>query len=308
MTKVVNTKIQFNATNTMNVMMELLQNDCVPMVSFSTKPFGWRTNVINHSTLIVKIALNFNHQKEITRNAHAKTVSSLIQIHKFVMFSTIVSMAMLSKSPAPLDYISMSTVELACGLIQPTVKVANHQKVRKIHLIQLEWLRSPRFVYEFLIYSELAAELGTDEDEFRCPTTSTKSTDEKGQVVAHPKYPHPTDCQKFYVCLNGVDKRPLGCPSGQVYNDVTQMCDAPENVQGWFVLMFILCFVEHVKLAESSIYMCIVFLFLQRGLVQRRFRRRSIKKIEKISTVLSNLWLLPSNRLISICLFYFLRL
>lgn len=76
------------------------------------------------------------------------------------------------------------------------------------------------------------AKLSGDSDEFNCPTSSVKSTDEKGQVVAHPKYPHPTDCQKFYVCLNGVDKRPLGCPSGQVYNDVSQMCDAPENVTG----------------------------------------------------------------------------
>lgn len=86
------------------------------------------------------------------------------------------------------------------------------------------------------IYSELAAELNTEDDGFRCPTQSTKVSDDKGQIVAHPKYPHETDCQKFYVCLNGIDKRPLGCPAGQVYNDATEMCDAPENVPGWLVL------------------------------------------------------------------------
>lgn len=76
---------------------------------------------------------------------------------------------------------------------------------------------------------ELANE---DVDTFRCPSTSTKYNDDKGQTVAHPKYAHETDCQKFYVCLNGIDKRPLGCPAGQVYNDQTEMCDAPENVPG----------------------------------------------------------------------------
>lgn len=81
---------------------------------------------------------------------------------------------------------------------------------------------------------KLALELANEDvDTFRCPSTSTKYNDEKGQTVAHPKYAHETDCQKFYVCLNGIDKRPLGCPAGQVYNDQTEMCDAPENVPGW---------------------------------------------------------------------------
>lgn len=73
------------------------------------------------------------------------------------------------------------------------------------------------------LFLELAAELNEPDDGFRCPSQSTKSTDAKGQIVAHPKYAHETDCQKFFVCLNGVDKRPLGCPAGQVYNDATEM-------------------------------------------------------------------------------------
>lgn len=87
------------------------------------------------------------------------------------------------------------------------------------------------------IYSDLDADSDVDDDGFRCPTQSTKVSDDKGQIVAHPKFPHQTDCQKFYVCLNGVDKRSLGCPSGQVYNDASEMCDAPENVPGWLVLI-----------------------------------------------------------------------
>ncbi|XP_022225336.1 protein obstructor-E [Drosophila obscura] len=66
---------------------------------------------------------------------------------------------------------------------------------------------------------------------FECPKDQPK-TDDRGQVVTHPKYPHPTDCQKFYVCLNGEDPRDLGCQLGEVYNDSTEMCDAPENVPG----------------------------------------------------------------------------
>nr|CAD7453181.1 unnamed protein product [Timema tahoe] len=68
-------------------------------------------------------------------------------------------------------------------------------------------------------------------DGFECP--KEVQADGRGQVVSHPKYAHPEDCQKFYVCLSGVTPRELGCTIGEVYNDVTQMCDAPENVPGW---------------------------------------------------------------------------
>ncbi|GAB0095995.1 protein obstructor-E-like [Sergentomyia squamirostris] len=67
-------------------------------------------------------------------------------------------------------------------------------------------------------------------DGFTCP--KGPAVDPTGQSVAHPKFPHPTDCQRFYVCLNGVEPRDLGCQVGEVYNDETQRCDAPENVPG----------------------------------------------------------------------------
>lgn len=76
------------------------------------------------------------------------------------------------------------------------------------------------------------AENRTTKDGFECPTEAIKGVDVNGQTIAHPRFPHPTDCQRFYVCLNGVDARDLGCQVGQVYNDVTQNCDAPENVPG----------------------------------------------------------------------------
>lgn len=68
-------------------------------------------------------------------------------------------------------------------------------------------------------------------DGFTCPTEP--QVDANGQAVAHPKYAHPTDCQKFYVCLNNVDPRELGCSLGEVYNEEDQKCDQPENVPGW---------------------------------------------------------------------------
>lgn len=67
-------------------------------------------------------------------------------------------------------------------------------------------------------------------DGFTCPAQG--QTDANGQQVAHPKYAHPTDCQRFYVCLNGVEPRDLGCQVGEVYNEESQRCDAPENVPG----------------------------------------------------------------------------
>jgi hypothetical protein len=68
-------------------------------------------------------------------------------------------------------------------------------------------------------------------DGFECPTE--KINDANGQVIAHPHFPHPNDCQKFYVCLSGVDPRELSCAAGEVYNEETTRCDNPENVPGW---------------------------------------------------------------------------
>lgn len=70
-------------------------------------------------------------------------------------------------------------------------------------------------------------------DGFECP--KEVAVDPQGQPVAHPKYAHPTDCQRFYVCLNGKEPRDLGCQVGEVYNEESQRCDAPENVPGWSV-------------------------------------------------------------------------
>ncbi|KAL1455388.1 hypothetical protein WDU94_009486, partial [Cyamophila willieti] len=92
------------------------------------------------------------------------------------------------------------------------------------------------------VWPESAGRIGCGEPEgmtlkdgFTCPKESKSSS--SGQSVAHPVYAHPTDCQKFYVCLNGVTPREQGCQVGEVYNEESQKCDAPENVPGcenWF--------------------------------------------------------------------------
>merc|ERR1712240_17778 len=63
---------------------------------------------------------------------------------------------------------------------------------------------------------------------FLCP--EKPPVDEFGQSDPHPKYADLDDCAKFYICLNGISPREQGCPLGEVYNEVTQKCDAPENV------------------------------------------------------------------------------
>lgn len=68
-------------------------------------------------------------------------------------------------------------------------------------------------------------------DGFSCP--KEKSQTSRGQNVAHPVYAHPEDCQKFYVCLNGITPREQGCSVGEVFNEESQKCDQPENVAGW---------------------------------------------------------------------------
>ncbi|XP_063593489.1 protein obstructor-E-like isoform X1 [Penaeus indicus] len=55
-------------------------------------------------------------------------------------------------------------------------------------------------------------------------------TDFEGRPVPHPAFANLDDCQKFYVCHNGVTPQEASCSLGQVFNDVTMMCDYPENV------------------------------------------------------------------------------
>lgn len=73
------------------------------------------------------------------------------------------------------------------------------------------------------------------EDGFSCPKDKK---DQNGETVSHPHYAHPTNCEMFYVCLNGVEPRLLQCENlGEVFNDYTLVCDAPANVSGcedWF--------------------------------------------------------------------------
>ncbi|KAF7494579.1 hypothetical protein SSS_02874 [Sarcoptes scabiei] len=63
-------------------------------------------------------------------------------------------------------------------------------------------------------------------DGFVCPDPT--ETDQPGHYTRHA---HPTDCRKFYVCIEGV-ARPYGCSLGTVFNVDTLQCDDPENVPG----------------------------------------------------------------------------
>ena len=48
----------------------------------------------------------------------------------------------------------------------------------------------------------------------------------------HIALPHPTDCRKFYTCLDGITPRDQGCPARKVFNPTTSSCDDPTNVVG----------------------------------------------------------------------------
>lgn len=72
------------------------------------------------------------------------------------------------------------------------------------------------------------------DDGFTCPDGEVMGPN--GRSLPHPTFPHPEDCQKFYICRNGVQPQKGSCPSGKVYNEETFMCDNPEKVEGWYVL------------------------------------------------------------------------
>lgn len=67
--------------------------------------------------------------------------------------------------------------------------------------------------------------------------TGEKVFTAQGLSIPHPSYPDLEDCQKFYVCLNGIVPQESSCSLGQVYNEKTTVCDFPENVPecyGWY--------------------------------------------------------------------------
>jgi hypothetical protein len=68
-------------------------------------------------------------------------------------------------------------------------------------------------------------------DGFCCDANATSQI-VNGLNNIHPTFPHPTDCQLFYICLNGKEPRDSGCPTSLVFNDVTMACDDPKNVPG----------------------------------------------------------------------------
>lgn len=65
------------------------------------------------------------------------------------------------------------------------------------------------------------------EPAFDCPAVT------HDVAVAHPRYSDPTDCQYFYVCIDGVSARRNGCTFGQVFNEAVGACTAPAEVPEW---------------------------------------------------------------------------
>lgn len=61
---------------------------------------------------------------------------------------------------------------------------------------------------------------------FKCPPK------DPGNRHEHPRFPDPTDCQFFYICIDSLDARRNGCTVGLVFNEETLACDRPENVAG----------------------------------------------------------------------------
>ncbi|KAJ8927757.1 hypothetical protein NQ314_019761 [Rhamnusium bicolor] len=65
------------------------------------------------------------------------------------------------------------------------------------------------------------------DDGFECPDGETEGPN--GRKLPHPTFAHPDDCQKFYICRNGVMPQKGSCSGGSVYNEETFTCDDPAN-------------------------------------------------------------------------------
>ena len=60
------------------------------------------------------------------------------------------------------------------------------------------------------------------DDGFTCPSEKHYYAD--GTEEPHPLYPHPTKCQRFYICMNGIYPREQMCPADLAFDHVTKVC------------------------------------------------------------------------------------
>ncbi|XP_076065886.1 obstructor-A [Oratosquilla oratoria] len=67
-------------------------------------------------------------------------------------------------------------------------------------------------------------------DGFKCPDVNQVATN--GHETFHELHPKLDDCRSFYICFGGETPREGGCPEGQVFNDLSLVCDSPLNVPG----------------------------------------------------------------------------
>lgn len=71
---------------------------------------------------------------------------------------------------------------------------------------------------------------------FRCPDKDTPSPHE------HSRHPDPSDCQFFYLCIEGKARR-NGCSVGMVFNPISLSCERQDKVEGpcsnWYNETFI---------------------------------------------------------------------
>lgn len=248
-----NTNTNHNAISTTNAKKAMPPKDCVRMVWYLTRQSDWRTNAINRSTLTVRTELNY------VSFYYSTLVAPMILPNLYMHFYRTAT----KQSAVPAEkwiFRPSRWVHLQCVLqlhwwrshwnqmyvrftfrwIFGYMRLARYGKAWRL---RRQWQQEYVPWWKWCVslcntdcyFLDFCTEILTDG--FECPKEPIKESDKNGQIIAHAMYAHPTDCQKFYVCLNGIEARALGCSAGQVYNEETKRCDAPENVAGWYVFM-----------------------------------------------------------------------
>jgi len=73
----------------------------------------------------------------------------------------------------------------------------------------------------------------TAEDQYKFDCPNPKELASKSLKFGdHLRLPHPTDCSLFYACLVNGQPRLLSCERPSVFNALTELCEAQENVPG----------------------------------------------------------------------------
>lgn len=153
------------------------------------------------------------------------------------MGSTLLSPALLGLLSSPLSALAFTPTVFAIDLI--AARPVNITSIINVFFVSK---------YGYINIAEVL--------DFSCPSSSLLIGQKSMRFGDHDRFPHPTSCSFFYMCLLSGFPRLGGCSDGMAFNSETGFCDQAENVPGWYIYTF--------QILKSQLQ--VIFWVLQRAL------------------------------------------